>query len=82
MIISSPGFTGTMNPSPFTYDLTDRQLFPGYPIATTQGAIVTPTEMGWSGMAGIPGETLSKLVAIVGILALLWWLSRDGGDRE
>jgi hypothetical protein len=77
MITQSGGFTDVMGGG--THQLTSRQLYPGYPIATTMERIVTPDDLHMSGMAGLPSNWLESLVAIGVILGLLYWVSK--GDR-
>jgi hypothetical protein len=76
MIISNQGFTNLMTGG--TEELTNRsQLFPGYPIATTEGSIITPDDLKMGGMAGLNNPSAQVLIAIGAILIMLWFMAKE-----
>ena len=53
MIVTSNGFTGVLQPPTSTDKLVNRELFPGYPVSTTDGWVITPAMLHQTGMAGL-----------------------------
>jgi hypothetical protein len=76
MIIENNGFTNLMTGE--TEELTNRsQLFPGYPIATTEGSIITPDDLKMGGMAGLNGTSTQLIVGIGIVLLILWFMAKE-----
>jgi hypothetical protein len=68
-------FTGVLEQKNWQARLTDRQLYP----YIGQDVVITPKQLGISGLGGLGGLDLtSVLVGMVIGAALLWWAEKQG----